>query len=386
VYVVVSGGVVEYDASALEIIPASDPAFNTQEILRVDLGTGLITHDNRSVLSPASLYSGPSTPSASALSFFYYPRMFSLSRRDNFPDGELWMAAMTVQSASSDIVNSPNSWQNRNRVPVTIGKDLLEEPVAVPVPAVVPALRDGILLMGGAQINNTHASHASSVVSNQCYYLDTRSGAQSWVPFFPMHRARKFANAVLLPDASVLVVGGGSSPGHGVPIGEHTDPEWFHDGQWRLLSNQATGRTYHSVSLLLDDGRVFSAGGNTCAPGVEYEIFEPPYLQGGERPVFLTDPPLVIHYGEIFGFEIELPFAKRGESIVLMKPGSTTHGHDSSQRYEQLMEVSSPEVYQPNFTYTQAPANATILAPGYCMLFVISGGVPSIGRWVQLVP
>jgi hypothetical protein len=34
----------------------------------------------------------------------------------------------------------------------------------------------------------------------------------------------------------------------------------------------------------------------------------------------------------------------------------------------------------------QAPDNATILAPGYCMLFVVSGGVPSLGRWVRLAP
>jgi Domain of unknown function (DUF1929) len=386
VYISVAGGVVTYDDSTIPIIPASDPAHTTQELLKWSLLTGAITLDNRSSLTPPWLYPGPTTPAASGLSFFYYPRLFAFSERPARPDGELWMASMTVQSASSDPVNTPNGWTNHSRIPATPNMDLIEEPMAVPVPAVIPSLRDGILVMGGAQIDNTHASHGLGVATSQCWFLDTRAASPTWLPFFPMQKARKFGNAVLLPDASMLVVGGGTNPGHGVNGGEQTEAEWFQGGQWRLLSNQATGRTYHSVAILLADGRVLSAGGNTCHAGAEYEIFDPPYLQAGNRPVWVNDPPAVIRYGEVFGFEIDLPFGQRADSVVLMRPGATTHGQDASQRYERLFEASPPIVHEVNYTYVQSPANPTVLGPGYCMMFVVSNGVPSIGRWVQLMP
>lgn len=183
----------------------------------------------------------------------------------------------------------------------------------------------------------------------------------------------------------MLVVGGGTNPCHGSLGGEQTEPEIFFAGQWHLLSNQATARTYHSIALLLDDGRVLSAGGNTCHGGAEYEIFEPPFLAGGQRPLWVNDPPATIRYQEIIGFQIDLPFGQRCDTVVLMKPGSTTHGHDSSQRYERLIEAS-PETSNVDYTYVRTPDNPTILTPGYCMMFAVSNGIPSVARWVHLMP
>ena len=387
-YIAVAGGVETYNHNLSTIVPPGDRAFNTMEVLQWDLSTGAITHDARPGHSPSWLYPGPASPLAGGMSFFYYPRMFALSARANNPDGLLWMAAMTAQSASADVVGStqPVNWVDRNTIPLSPGKTLIEEPMSVLFPAVLPSYRDSILVMGGAQIAGTLASHGQGTATSECWMVDTRASSLSWVPFFPMNHARKFASAVLLPDAAVLVVGGGANVEHGGAGLEQLVPEMFYGGQWLTLSNQATARTYHSIALLLDDGRVLSAGGNTCDAGAEYEIFEPPYLQAGDRPVFVNDPPAVIRYNELFNFELALPFGQRWDSIVLMRPATTTHGQDSGQRYERLAEESPPETYAVGATYVRAPANPTVVPPGYCMLFVISNGVPSVARWVQLLP
>lgn len=74
---------------------------------------------------------------------------------------------------------------------------------------------------------------------------------------------RGFANAVVLPDGQVLVTGGQNTS----LVFTDTDgvlfPEIFNPATktWKTLVPEAVPRNYHSVSLLLPDGRVFSGGG-----------------------------------------------------------------------------------------------------------------------------
>ena len=64
---------------------------------------------------------------------------------------------------------------------------------------------------------------------------------------------------------------------------------------WTPMAEQAEQRAYHSTALLLPDGRVRSGGDNTNPGGGNtgdaYEIFEPPYLFRGPRPVIASAPP-----------------------------------------------------------------------------------------------
>jgi galactose oxidase len=160
----------------------------------------------------------------------------------------------------------------------------------------------------------------------------------------------------------------------------------FFNGSWYLLSNQATERTYHSMSLLLDDGRVLSAGGDSCHDSAEYEVFTPPYLMGSHlRPTFSQAPPAIIRYGQQFAFVAGLPFGQSLDRVVLLRPGSVTHSQDPGQRWEPLSLVPPP-IDDTVTTTALAPANPTLYPPGYCMLFLVSAGVPSVAHWVQLLP
>ena len=106
-----------------------------------------------------------------------------------------------------------------------------------------------------------------------------------------MKVGRGHHNTVLLPDGSMVTVGGG--------VGIRNGDQWQADaaqrqvdlrdpatGAWRLGAAQAESRAYHSTALLLPDGRVVSAGDdvNGGTDKDTAEIYEPPYLFKGARP------------------------------------------------------------------------------------------------------
>ena len=77
---------------------------------------------------------------------------------------------------------------------------------------------------------------------------------------------RKLHNATLLPDGKVLVTGGirsGEDPNTKPSDPAYTSEMWDPaTGTWLTMASFTLCRSYHSIALLLPDGRVLSAGGN----------------------------------------------------------------------------------------------------------------------------
>ena len=141
-------------------------------------------------------------------------------------------------------------------------------------------------------------------------------------------------------------------------------------------------RQYHSVCILLPDGRVFAAGG--VAPGTtdadqhSMELYTPGYLTGASQPT-ITTPPAVLTFGNTF--TVDTPQAADIASLVLLAPISVTHHTDSSQRYIKLPIQSRTA----NSLTGLAPANGNIAPPGHYMLFIVkNNGVPSDGHFVNV--
>jgi len=202
--------------------------------------------------------------------------------------------------------------------------------------------------------------------------------------------ARSHHNTVLLPDGSMVTVGGGvgTDPdrvGQWSANEEHRRVELFDPatGAWRLGAAQAEGRAYHSTALLLPDARVISAGDDVNG-GIDIdtaEIYEPRYLFDANnnlapRPE-IADAPGGVAYDA--PFDVASPSSGIA-SAMLVAPGATTHANDMSQRAVPLRLAPSP-----SGVALRAPSKATIAPPGYYMLFIVNAqGVPSLARWVRL--
>jgi Domain of unknown function (DUF1929) len=190
---------------------------------------------------------------------------------------------------------------------------------------------------------------------------------------------RKLHNATLLPDGKVLVTGG--TRGTNGPNSQSSDPAYASEmwdpatGTWTTMASLTKIRSYHSVALLLLDGRVLSAGG--ASGGACLEIYSPPYLFNGSRPT-ITSAPTSVAYGQ--SFFVGTPDATSISKVTLIALSSVTHGFNMGQR------ISRPLFSQAtgglNVT---APSNRNITLPGYYMLFVLnSNGVPSVAKIIQI--
>ncbi len=202
-----------------------------------------------------------------------------------------------------------------------------------------------------------------------------------------MTHPRRFHNAVMLPTGAVLVIGGNTSGVKFSDEGTVLTPEiWYPEtGTWHELADMAVPRNYHSIALLLPDGRVLSAGGGLCgdctANHQDGQIFSPPYLFNADgsdatRPIMTLAPDTLWH-GQAFTVHTSTAVQK----FSLIKISSTTHGLNTDQRY-----LNVPFVAVTNGQYRlTAHDNPNVLTPGYYMLFAVdTQGVPSEAKVLQV--
>jgi hypothetical protein len=224
-----------------------------------------------------------------------------------------------------------------------------------------------------------------------------------------LHHPRSHANTVLLPDGSMVEVGGGwgdkknggenGAPGQWAAAPFHLTTELWNprNRTWRLGPPQREFRTYHSTALLLPDGRVVSAGDDYSGrfTGAEAErnftqdsaeIYEPPYLFDGNakapRPKLAGAPERLTLNKSVV---LRVKAARRDRPVtraVLVAPSAVTHAVDMNQRY---VPLRIKRVAKGKLT-ARMPGDANIAPPGYYMLFVLDrSGTPSVARWVRLV-
>ena len=164
--------------------------------------------------------------------------------------------------------------------------------------------------------------------------VDLSVAAPSYVAGPPMAHRRTMQNAVVLPDRTVFVSGGGleEDPSKAELRSEIYDPS---ANAWRPGATAVVPRLYHSVALLLPDGRVITAGSNPHRRDDELrlELYHPPYLFRGPRP-FIEAAPSAVTHGE--AFEIHTPQADAIRWVQLIKPMAVTHSCDTEQRLVDL--------------------------------------------------
>jgi FtsP/CotA-like multicopper oxidase with cupredoxin domain len=231
-----------------------------------------------------------------------------------------------------------------------------------------PAQLQHVLIMGGGD-------PAIELVDR----IDLSAATPKYQPAASLHHARMHLNAVLLPDRTVFVSGGGLHDERDpVKVAEIYDPV---ANAWTEAATAMVPRLYHSVALLLPDGRVITAGSNPHRGDDELrlELFHPPYLFRGRRP-FITDVTGSVGYGETI--EIDTPQADEIEWVELIRPMATTHSCDTEQR---LVDLEIERRRHPCRVRARIPDEPNLVPPGWYMLFIVdSERVPSAARWIHL--
>jgi hypothetical protein len=208
-----------------------------------------------------------------------------------------------------------------------------------------------------------------------------------------MSTARTFMNATVLPNGQVFVNGGNTDSDFGSDANSVYNSEIWNPktGQWTVGARAAVPRNYHSVSLLLPDGRVLTTGSRLCGAGctrnyLNAEIYYPPYLFKNDGSGDLATRPSIRTLSSFVQVGKTLRVFTSGQAssisrITLVRMGSTTHAFNMDQRF---LELTFSRSSSSSLT-VRAPANTNIAPPGYYILTAIdNAGVPSVGSIIQI--
>ena len=225
-------------------------------------------------------------------------------------------------------------------------------------------------------------SSAARPSVSTAYVLDMNAPSPAWRQIDSMEFPRTFHNQTVLPDGNVLVTGGATTSDgiieqNAVKAAELWSPI---TEKWTTLASEQVARLYHSVALLLPDGRVLVGGtGRPPTPNkYNYEIFSPPYLFKGPRPKIEGLSTNLVAYNQ--PFTVTTPHASHIKSISLIAPAAVTHAFDQNARYVPLSFTASG-----NTLSVKAPVSGGVAPPGPYMLFIVDDqGVPSVATWVTV--
>jgi hypothetical protein len=223
--------------------------------------------------------------------------------------------------------------------------------------------------------------------TNTAEVIDLNDPSPAWRFTQSMFHGRRQVSSTVLPDGKVLITGGTSGPGfndesHAEFSAELWDPA---TETWTELSSMKIPRVYHSVALLMPDARVLVGGGGEGGNGTDepnIEMFSPPYLFNSDgslatRPQ-ITSAPDAVAYGA--SFQVASPDAANVTSVVWIKTGAVTHAFNVTQRYIPVGFSAGAG----SLTVT-APADPNVAPPGHYLLFILNArGVPSVARIVQI--
>jgi hypothetical protein len=297
--------------------------------------------------------------------FPYYPHMYVL------PDGRVLAAATAEAPIVSKVLDvATQTWSVVDPVAVDGGSSVMYLP--------------GKILKTGTSHNPDLPPDPSAATA---YLLDMTQPSPHWQLTTPMSFPRTYHNLTVMPDGTVLATGGGVTTNAIDPAGAVYAAElWSPVTQkWTTLSSMAVPRLYHSIAILLPDGRVLiEAGGrfngypsNDPSDRLSAEIFSPPYLFKGARPTISSAPSSATAGSTI---SVQTPNAAEIASVSLIRLASVTHAFNTDQRY-------LPLTFTPNAggLDVQMPANSNLAPPGYYMLFILNAnGVPSVASIIQV--
>ncbi|KQW52750.1 hypothetical protein ASC77_00025 [Nocardioides sp. Root1257] len=237
------------------------------------------------------------------------------------------------------------------------------------------------LVTGGAATLDSYNPNNPVPSTRAAKVLDMTSGSPVWSDAGQMAVARSFHNLTMLPTGEAMAIGGSTVVNDYSSTGTKTAEIWSPaTNTWRSVASPAAVRMYHSISMLLPDGRVLSSGGGRLAPApdqLNMQMYSPGYLFKGPRPT-ISSLPGQIEYGATM--DLVTPQAADIAKVSLVSLASVTHTADWNQHFLDL-----PFQRTGGTLTVSTPASANLAPPNYYMVFAVdSNGVPSMARIVKL--
>ncbi|MBA2479267.1 MAG: carbohydrate-binding protein [Planctomycetes bacterium] len=206
----------------------------------------------------------------------------------------------------------------------------------------------------------------------------------------PRHlRARP--EALTLPDSRVLCFGGEYiGPSAGAPplvnqppyadnvtnVSDIFDPL---TNSWRPAANMNRPVHYHSMAVLLPDGRIFETGGaGSDTSDTRIEMYSPPYLFRGVRPRIDAISATDLTRGATFTMDVSLTASVT--QVMLLGARATTHWLDTGP--QRTLPLSFTR--NAGRLTVSVPSDPKIVPPGNYLVFAMVDDIPSVGKFVRL--
>ncbi|KAL5210733.1 hypothetical protein ABZP36_006356 [Zizania latifolia] len=275
-----------------------------------------------------------------------------------------------------------------------------------------------VLVCGGAPAGSYNSArdgtYASALVT--CGRIKITDPTPSWV-IETMPSPRVMGDMILLPNGAEVVIINGAMDGTAGWEAANTPayapliyrPDHSPGDRFEEQSSTDIARMYHSSAVLLRDGRLLIGGSNPHVyynfSNVQYptelslEAYSPAYLDTSNdalRPAIVdpspTGTPVSVTYGAPLTLRFAVPASTRVRpvagvvSVTMVAPSFTTHSFAMNQRLLFLDVVKTAALalagtYQASVAM---PATAALAPPGYYMVFVVNGNIPSEGIWVHI--
>ena len=237
------------------------------------------------------------------------------------------------------------------------------------------------------KVGGSRSYSSNTPGKNSSFSIDISGATPVVTKTADMAFGRTMHNSTILPNGQILVIGGINHAETFSDTGARLGPELYdpNTNTWTTLVNMATPRTYHSVAILLTDGRVFVGGGGLCdqTPGcvnhADAEIFSPPYLFDSNnnltvRPVITNAPDVVENYGSTINVTTDTNVT----GFSLIRFSAATHSTNNEQRRIPVSTVGGT-------SHTLTIPQRELLPPGYYMLFAMdANGVPSFAKTIKI--
>ncbi|KAH8703298.1 putative galactose oxidase [Talaromyces proteolyticus] len=313
-----------------------------------------------------------------------------LYRSDNHAWLFAWSNASVFQAGPSTRMNWFDINDNGTSTPAGIRNN--DGDAMTGTVAMYDANKGKILSLGGAPSYND-----SDATANAHLITIGKPGSQATVETLePMHSTRTFANSVILPDGKVFVVGGQShsvvfSDGNSSMIPEIWDPE---TKKFTEMAALPIPRNYHSSAILLPNATVFIGGGGLC-PGecdtnhLNAHTFFPPYFYEADgvtlatRPIITSVGNSTVQVGGTLYATLSQPVASNEKlTWSMVRMGSSTHTVNTDQRRVYM----SPQALTPTLFTLNLLSDPGVMLPGYWYLFALLNGVPSKAEIILVQP